>query len=88
MRKFSIVSLMILLFLCVFLNGPAVRADENNVSSVGDGIANYYVEDVVEEAELDFGVKYHNDAAYLNTTNADYVAAGANAAGGSSYGKE
>ena len=88
MRKFSIVSLMILLFLCVFLNGTSVRADENNVSSVGGGIANYYVDEVVEEADLDFGVKYHNDSAFLNTTNADYVAAGTYAAGGEKYGKE
>ena len=88
MRKFSIVSLMMLLFLCVFLNGTSVRADENNVSSVGGGIANYYVDEVVEDVELDFGVKYHNDAAYLNTTNPEYIAAGSYAAGGSSYGKE
>ena len=87
MKKFSIAILFVLLFLFSFMGVNPVRADEN-ISSVGGGVANYYVESVVEEDELDFGVKYHNDSAWLNTTDSTYVPSDCYAAGNKSYGAE
>ena len=87
MKKLSML-LLLVIFAFAFANMNVVRADENNVSSVGNGAANYYVQEVLESVELDFGVMYHNDAARLNTADEAYVAAGTYAAGGSSYGTE
>lgn len=87
MKKLSILILLVV-FGFAFSNFNVVLADETKVSSVGDGAANYYVEEVIESVELDFGVMYHNDAARLNTADEAYVAAGTYAAGGSAYGKE
>ena len=66
MKKLSML-LLLVIFAFAFANMNVVRADENNVSSVGNGAANYYVQEVLESVELDFGVMYHNDAACLNT---------------------
>ncbi len=87
MKKFSISILFVLLFIYSFVGVNSVIADEN-VSSVGNGVANYYVGSIIEEEELDFGVKYHNDSAYLNTTDSTYVPADCYAAGISKYGTE
>ena len=79
--------LIVLVFLCFTLNFNYVLANDN-ISTVGDNAANYYVEEVIEEVELDFGILYHNDSAFLNSGSAEFVQPDGYAAGSEKYGNE
>ena len=74
-----IISLLILVFTFNF------NLKAYDVTSVASGAADYYVDHIIEEKELDFGVKYHNDFAYSRINDSGYSVGGACVAGGSSY---
>ena len=65
-KKTLIVSLL-LLFCSLFSINVIAETEgsfEPYISTVGDNVASYYVSNVIESQELDFGVKYHNDQGY------------------------
>ena len=80
-NKFT--SFIIILLVLFFTFSINVHANE--VTSVASGAADYYVDHIIEEKELDFGIKYHNDFAYSRINDASYSVGAAYVAGGASY---
>ncbi len=87
-KKTLIISLILLAF--TFFGAKVIAETEGTfepyVASVGENVASYYVGDVIESQELDFGVKYHNDQGYTIVNDTSYVLGFV--AGNESYGSE
>ena len=79
----KIASFIIILLILVFTF--SIKVSATDVTSVASGAADYYVDHVIEEKELDFGIKYHNDFAYSRINDASYSVSAAYVAGGASY---
>ena len=86
MTRFKHLQKTLLFVLCMLfvLIGLSINVNaEKEVTSVEGGAAEYYVDSIIEEKELDFGVKYHNDFSYSRINDASYSVAAAYNAGGS-----
>ena len=83
-KQLRFLNLILIVLMAFFAFNITLKADIKATSSF-DGAAEFYVDSIVEDKMLDFGVRYHHDQGYSRINNSSYSPSGACEAGGSSY---